>query len=469
MNSFLTQIAAIIGTENLLVGDLEAYELDWRKKFRGRALAVAKPKTTEQVSQIVKLCFQEAVAIVPQGGNTGLVGGATPDQSGTQLILNLSRMNQIIEVDLLNNTMTVEAGCILQNIQTAAADKDRLFPLSLAAEGSCEIGGNISTNAGGVQVLRYGNTRELVLGLEVVLPNGTVLPLLTGLRKDNTGYDLKQLFIGAEGTLGIVTKAVLKLFARPTANTTAWVAVASPDKALALLKLMQARHAESLSAFELVSRLSHEIVLKHFPTLREPLTNISPWYVLLELSDTGSQTNQREQVEETLGVALEQVLATDCVIAQSESESQSLWALRENITEAQVQEGKNIKHDVSVPISTIARFIQLTDEALDRVYPGVRPVTFGHLGDGNLHYNISPPVQGWTEARWLLEWDNVNQIVHRQVQHFQGSISAEHGIGQLKKIELAKHKSEAALNLMAVIKAGIDPKGIMNPGKILTS
>jgi FAD/FMN-containing dehydrogenase len=467
--SHILALTNIIGVANVLTADLKPYELDWRKKFVGRALAVAKPKTRDEVAELVKYCAAHNITIVPQGGNTGLVGGGTPDLSGTQLIINCSRMNQVIDVDLINNTMTVQAGCILQTLQELAASNNRLFPLSLAAQGSCEIGGNISTNAGGVQVLRYGNTRDLVLGLEVVLPDGQILPLLTGLRKDNTGYDLKQLFIGAEGTLGIITAAVLKLFPKPNATVTAWIGLNSVDQAMQLLNLVKSNHSESLTAFELISRRAHELVLTHIDGAREPLAQPHSWYVLIEVNDSQNQEQLQETLSTTLMQALEINTIEDVVVSQSQQESRNLWALRENITEAQVHDGKNIKHDVSLPISQIAQFIESADARLEQAYPGVRPVNFGHLGDGNLHYNIRPPLQGFTEEQWMDQWEKVNAIVHKEVARFNGSISAEHGIGQLKRDELVHYKSAVALSTMKIIKNALDPKGIMNPGKMMNS
>ena len=467
MESFTKKLAGIVGHEHVLLDDLDAYTIDWRKKYAGKALAVVKPKTTAQVAQIVCLCCEFNVSIVPQGGNTGLVGGGVPDETGTQLIVNVSRMNAIRNIDLLNNTLTVEAGCVLQTIQELADNHDRLFALALAAQGSCEIGGNISTNAGGVQVVRYGNTRDSILGLEVVLPDGQVLDGLQGLRKDNTGYDLKQLFIGAEGTLGIVTAAVLKLHPKPKATVTAWVALHSPRNAIALLSQIKSNHAESLTAFELISRFSHELVLRHFPSFREPLSQAYPWYVLLELNDSSDTATLQAALELSLTSAVESQIIDDCVIAKNSQEAKDLWALRENITEAQVHDGKNIKHDVSLPISKIAQFIDAADNALAARYPGVRPVNFGHLGDGNLHYNIARPLVDYTEASWLKEWTSVNHIVHSLVAQFSGSISAEHGIGQLKRDEIKDYKSAVALELMRKIKSSIDPQGIMNPGKLI--
>ena len=438
------------------------------KKYFGKPLAVVKPANVEQVAAIVGLCAATGTTLVPQAGNTGLVGGGVPDDSGTQLILNVSRMNRVIEVDTVNNTMTVEAGCILQILQETAAAHGRLFPLSLAAEGSCEIGGNISTNAGGVQVLRYGNTRELVMGLEVVLPSGEIWNGLRGLRKDNTGYDLKHLFIGAEGTLGIITKAVLKLFPAPAATQTAFVGLESPAKALALLTHMQGALGDRLTAFELISDFGLSLVEKHFSRLKSPFAQRHPWYILTDVADSRNAAALAEEFESALGAALEGGLIVDAAPAKNETEGKRLWELRENMTESQVHEGRNIKHDVSLPISKIADFIAAADAALEAAYPGVRPINFGHLGDGNLHYNIAHPLAGYTEESWVSgEWMQVNQLVHDLVARFNGSISAEHGIGQLKREEIKRYKSDIELGVMRQIKTALDPRGIMNPGKMI--
>lgn len=441
------------------------FATDWRKRWFGRALAVVRPGSTDEVARIVKACADNRTAIVPQGGNTGLCGAATPDGSGTQVIVNLSRMNRIRGVDPLNNTLTVEAGCVLANLQRAAEEADRLFPLSLAAEGSCEIGGNLSTNAGGVQVLRYGNTRDLVLGLEVVLPSGEVWHGLRGLRKDNTGYDLKHLFIGAEGTLGIITAAVLKLFPRPRAQATALVALDSPRKALDLLAQMRERCGDRLTAFELMSAICVALVGKHF-SVPAPFDRTYPQYVLLELSDTNAGPALGQLAEAALAEALATGLALDAVVAASMAQAKQLWSLRENISEAQAAEGRNIKHDVSLPISRIADFIEATDAALLEAFPGARMVTFGHVGDGNLHYNLAPP-KGGDEDSFMAAQSQANRIVHDSVASFGGSISAEHGIGQYKRAELLRYKSSVELQLMRSLKQALDPLALMNPGKVL--
>jgi D-lactate dehydrogenase (cytochrome) len=376
-------------------------------------------------------------------------------------------MGRVLEVDTINNTMTVEAGCILQTLQETAAAHDRLFPLSLAAEGSCRIGGNISTNAGGVQVLRYGNTRELVMGLQVVLPSGELWDGLRGLRKDNTGYDLKHLFIGAEGTLGVITAAVLKLFPAPRATQTAFVALESPQKALALLNHMKGALGDRLTAFELISDFGLSLVTKHFKQLKSPLPETYPWFVLTDVADSRDAAALAEEVEAALGAALEQEIILDCAIAKNDTESRRMWELRENMTESQVHEGRNIKHDVSIPISRMADFIIAADAALEQAYPGVRPISFGHVGDGNLHYNIAHPLLGYTEESWLHEWEKINLIVHDCVATFNGSISAEHGIGQLKREEIKRYKSPIELAVMRQIKAALDPQNIMNPGKVI--
>jgi FAD/FMN-containing dehydrogenase len=390
------------------------------------------------------------VAVVPQGGNTGLVGGSVPTGGRREVVLALARMNRIRGLDRLNDTATVEAGCVLAAVQAAAADAGRLFPLSLAAEGSCQIGGNLSTNAGGVNVLRYGTAREQVLGLEVVLPDGRVWDGLRGLRKDNTGYDLKQLFLGAEGTLGVITAAVLRLYPKPTASATAWIALASPAQAVELLAALRSRVGERVSAFELVSRSCLEAVLAHVPGARDPLGTPHAWYVLAEFGDSGSTEDLRERLE----AALE---GHDAVLAQSGEQARSLWRLRESIPEAQFS---NVKHDISVPISKIPEFIELTDQALKSAFSNTTIFCFGHVGDGNLHYNIGP-------AALLPQREAVNRIVYDAVARLGGSISAEHGLGQLKREAIRRQKSPLELELMRALKAALDPKGLMNPGKVL--
>ncbi len=464
----VAHFARIVGEKHVLTdaGDVAGYATDWRKRYAGAPLAVVRPGTTAEVAAVVKACAETRTAIVPQGGNTGLCGGATPDASGKQVIVSLGRMNRIRALDPVNNTMTVEAGCVLASLQQAADEADRLFPLSLAAEGSCAIGGNLSTNAGGVQVLRYGNTRELVLGLEVVLPSGEVWDGLRGLRKDNTGYDLKHLFVGAEGTLGIITAAVLKLFPKPRAQATAVAALQTPRDALKLLEHVQARCGDRLTGFELLSAICLELVRKHFPRVAMPFAASYPQYALIELSDTQGGTAVGEMLEATLADGIESGLALDAVVAASVEQAKNLWALRENVSEAQAAEGQNIKHDISIPISRIGDFIEATDAKLRAAFPGVRMVTFGHLGDGNLHYNVTHP-EGGDEAAFIARTEEVNRVVHDSVAAFGGSISAEHGIGQYKRDELLRYKSPVEMELMRTLKRAVDPLGIMNPGKVL--
>jgi FAD/FMN-containing dehydrogenase len=463
----IEQLRAIVGADNLLVSvaDMAPYLEDWRGRYRGAALCVVRPAAALEVSAVVRTCAQSAVPVVPQGGNTGLCGAATPDSSGLAVVVNLSRMNRIRDLDPANNTMTVEAGCVLASLQEAAAVAGRLFPLSLAAEGSCQIGGNLSTNAGGVQVLRYGNTRELTLGLEVVLPNGDLWNGLRGLRKDNTGYDLKHLFIGAEGTLGIITAAVMKLFPLPQASATAWLAIDSPTAAVRLLGELQAAFGATLTACELVSDISLALVLKHIPGSLPPLSP-NDWYLLIELSGGGEASILHDALESFLGKALENESILDAALAQSGEQAKRLWALRENIGEAQKLEGLSIKHDVSVPISRIPEFIERADQALARAFPEIRIVTFGHIGDGNLHYNQSKSGAGENSV-FLAAQVEVNRIVYQLVHELGGSISAEHGIGQLKRDELLHYKSAVEMAMMRAVKQALDPQGLMNPGKVL--
>jgi len=468
MTDLVERIRSIVGSAGLIGTAEEAlpYATDWRRRYRGKAVAVVKPASTAEVAQVVRVCAESRTAIVPQGGNTSLCGAATPDASGSQIVINLSRMNRVRAIDAYNNTMTVEAGCVLANLQRAAEEAGRLFPLSLAAEGSCEIGGNLSTNAGGTAVLRYGNTRELLLGLEVVLPSGEIWDGLRGLRKDNTGYDLKQLFVGAEGTLGVITAAVLKLFPMPKSRATAVVALQDPQRALDLLSRTLEEAGERLTGFELFSDFCLSLVLKHFKDAVAPFPRRFPHYVLLELSDTRPGNAVASLAEGILGAAHEGGGILDAAIAHSDAQAKAFWKLRDFISEAQAQEGPNIKHDVSIPISLIPEFIQATDAELARVYPGVRMVTFGHLGDGNVHYNVSAPESIAPDA-FVKETGAINRIVHDSVARFRGSISAEHGLGQSKREEILRYKSALELELMRKIKSALDPHGIMNPGKVL--
>ena len=468
MNDLQQQLAVIVGPAHVLTeeAELAPYLTDWRGRYRGRALALVKPGSTDEVAAVVRACAAAGVPMVPQGGNTSLCGAATPDQGGRSVLVNLSRLNRIRQIDAANNAITVEAGCLLAQVQEAAAAAGRLFPLALASEGSCQIGGNLSTNAGGVQVLRYGNTRELTLGLEVVLPDGRLWNGLTALRKDNTGYDLKDLFIGAEGTLGIITAAVLKLFPRPRAVVTAWLAVADGAAAIALLERVQARFDARLTAFELISRQSLDLVLQHIPGSRQPLVAPAPWQVLLELADGGEWADLQAALEDFVGGEMADGRIQDGVLAQNEAQARQLWALRENISEAQKIEGLSIKHDISVPVSCIPEFLDLAGTALAAAFPGVRVVAFGHAGDGNLHYNLSQAQRQDNDA-FIAATPQANRIVHDLVAHLGGSISAEHGIGQLKREELVRYKDPVGLDLMRCIKSSLDPRGLMNPGKIL--
>ena len=463
----LESLRAIVGPAQVLTdGDLAAYEHDWRRRYRGRALAVVRPGSTDEVARVVAACVSHGTSLVPQGGNTGLVGGGVPDDSGTQVLLNLSRMDQVRSIDAANLTMTVEAGCVLQSVQEAAAAQGLLFPLSLAAEGSCTIGGNLATNAGGTQVLRYGNARELCLGLEVVTAQGEVWHGLSGLRKDNTGYDLRDLFVGSEGTLGIITAATLKLYPQPAATLTALASLPTMEAAVQLLQLAQARLGAGLTGFEVMGEFALDLVRRHFPQLRQPLPP-SPWTVLLEQSDTESEGHARGLFEGLLESALAQGLITDAAVAESIDQSNGLWHLRESIPLAQSEEGLNIKHDISLPVSRIPDFVASTDAALRAALPGVRLVDFGHLGDGNLHYNVQAP-EGVDAKEFLrLHEAEVNRRVYDAVGAHGGSISAEHGIGALKRDELALRKSPVALQLMRSIKQALDPQGVLNPGRVL--
>lgn len=465
---FLAQCRAIVGAGHVLTAPAEMapFLTDWRARFTGRARAVLRPDSSEQVAQLVMACARWRVALVPQGGNTGLVLGSVPDAGGAAVVLSLARMNRVRSLDPINRTVTVDAGCILQEIQQAAAAQGCLFPLSLAAEGSCTIGGNLSTNAGGTAVLRYGNTRELCLGLEVVTPQGELWNGLRGLRKDNTGYDLRDLFIGAEGTLGIITGAVLKLFPQPKASITALVALASPTRALELLTLTQDYCGASLTGFELMSDFCLRLVAQHFPDLPRPFASPHAQYVLLELSSSESERHAVGLLERAIESALERGIAEDAALATSIAQSRGLWQVREHIPLAQAAAGKNIKHDVSLPISRIAEFIDVTNTQLQQAFPGCQLVCFGHLGDGNLHYNVAPPDAG-AHDEFIANQGAINRIVHDSVHAFSGSISAEHGIGALKRDELVRYKQPVELNMMRAIKAALDPLGIMNPGKIL--
>ena len=468
MTGLIETLRQAVGANHVLTdGDLTAWEQDWRKRARGKALAVVRPGTTDEVAQVVRACAAAGAPIVPQGGNTGMVVGSTPDDSGRAVVLSLTRMNRMRAVDAANLTITVDAGCVLQTVQDAAEAAGLLFPLSLAAEGSCTIGGNLATNAGGTQVVRYGNARELCLGLEVVTAQGEVWDGLSGLRKDNTGYDLRDLFIGSEGTLGVITAATMKLYPLPRATLTAWAAVPSMDAALALLGLAHRHLGAGLTGFEVMGQFALGLVVKHMPQLRVPFQQESAYCVLLENADQESEEHARAQFERLLEAALEEGCATDAVVAENIAQARALWHVRENIPLAQAEEGLNIKHDISIPVSRIPDFCTETDALLKREIAGVRLVNFGHLGDGNLHYNVQAPEDDDMQAFLREQEERVNALVFDQVRKFGGSISAEHGIGTLKVGKLPHYKSPVALKMMRAVKNALDPQGIMNPGKVL--
>jgi len=470
MSQLLDTLRQIVGAPHVLTdGDLSAWEQDWRRRSHGKSLAVVRPASTAEVAAVVRACHESGTSIVPQGGNTGLSVGSTPDTSGTQVVLSLQRLHAVRGIDRDNLTLTVEAGCILQNVQQAAADAGLLFPLSLAAEGSCTIGGNLGTNAGGTQVVRYGNARELCLGLEVVTPQGEIWDGLKGLRKDNTGYDLRDLFIGSEGTLGVITAATLKLFPQPAARLTAWAAVPSMESAVRLLGLAHQQLGAGLTGFEVMGQFALSLVVRHMPQLRVPFADMAeaPYCVLLENSDSESEEHARSRFEALLEMAFEEGCVLDAVVAESIAQAKGLWHVRESIPLAQAEEGLNIKHDISVAASRIPAFVAHADALLQAEIPGVRLVNFGHLGDGNLHYNVQAPAEGDPKAFLREQEERVNHLVYEAVAKFGGSFSAEHGVGALKVDKLQKYQSPVALGMMRAIKQALDPKGIMNPGCVL--
>ncbi len=464
----IERLKAAVGSAGYLddPADIAPYCRSWRDNWVGRVPLVLRPQSTQEVAAIVLICAEHGIAIVPQGGNTGLTGAAQPHEDMSEVIVSTSRLKRIRAIDTVNDTITVEAGVVLKEIQSAADRADRLFPLSLGAEGSCQIGGNISTNAGGVQVLRYGNMRNLVLGLEVVLPDGSIWNGLRGLRKDNTGYDMKQLFIGAEGTLGIVTAAVLRLFPKPTASETAWIAVESPAAAVALLGLVRARMGEAISAFELIRRSLIDFLLAGVPGHEDPMRTVHPWYVLMDVTNQGPPGSLHGPLAEALAAAQEAGLVRDASIAASGTQAAKLWKMRESLPEAVISAGGAIPHDISVPLSRIPEFIERADAAVAAAYPGIRHCAFGHVGDGNMHYNPVRPVD-WDTPRFRAERERINRIVHDIVVDLGGSISAEHGIGRARLAELEHYKEPAELAMMRAVKRALDPKGIMNPGKVV--
>ncbi|MFQ5775301.1 MAG: FAD-binding oxidoreductase [Kiloniellaceae bacterium] len=467
-DGLLARLEAVVGANGLVTdpAEMEPHLVEPRGRYRGRSACVVKPAATEDVAAVVRICAAAGVPMVPQGGNTGLVAGGIPFEDGRAVVVNLARLNRIRALDPVNDAITVEAGCILQQVQQAAERAGRLFPLSLGAEGSCQIGGNLSTNAGGVQVLRYGNVRELVLGLEVVLPDGRVWDGLRSLRKDNTGYDLKQLFIGAEGTLGIITAAVLRLFAKPKDKATAFAAVRDVEAAVALLGRVRAATGEAVTSFELIPRVGLDMALRHVPGVRDPLGARHAWYVLVELWSGARNSGLGEALEAVLAAACEDGLVPDATVAASQAQAEALWRIREGLVEAQRFEGGSIKHDIAVPISAVPAFIERASAAVAALVPGIRPVPFGHIGDGNIHFNLSQP-EGAERAAYLARWDEVSRAVHDIVADLNGSISAEHGIGRMKVAENARTKPAVEIELMRRIKAALDPDDLMNPGKVV--
>jgi FAD/FMN-containing dehydrogenase len=468
--TFIEQLGGILESQYILTSDQDKtpYLTDWRKRYTGKALAIVLPRTSDEIAKIVRLCSDNNISIVPQGGHTGFCGGATPDTSGKQIVLNLKRMNAIREIDRANQTITLEAGCILQTVQEKAAQEDFLFPLSLGAEGSCMIGGNLATNAGGTNVLRYGNTRDLCLGLEVVTAKGEIWNGLKGLRKDNTGYDLRDLFIGSEGTLGIITAAVMKLYPLPVSQWTTLVAVDNIASTIALLNLFQKRATSLLTGFEMMTEESLDLNEKHFPQMANPLKGKPPYTVLIELSDYESEEHVRQLLETILEEAFDSSLITDAVIASNLRQASAFWHMREHITLAQAEEGANLKHDITIPLSSLECFISQTDALMRAQYPGIRIINFGHLGDGNLHYNIAPPL-GVDPREFNHQYEKpIHELIYTQVEACHGSISAEHGVGQLKLDGLRAHKGPVAHDLMKALKTALDPQNILNPHKVVS-
>jgi FAD/FMN-containing dehydrogenase len=464
----LARMKDVVGPKGYVddAAEMAPYLVERRELYAGRAAAVLRPATTAEVSTILKIAHETGTAIVPQGGNTGLVGGQIPSGTGEEVVLSLSRMNAVRALDAGNNTLAVDAGVTLAAAQAAAAEAGRLFPLSLASEGTCQIGGNLATNAGGTAVLRYGNARDLVLGLEVVMANGDIWDGMRGLRKDNTGYDLKQLFLGSEGTLGIITGAVLKLFPRPQSIATAFAAVPDVASAVKLLRVADAVSGGMVTAFELVPRIGLEFVTAHVEGAHDPLPDAAPWYVLIEMSAGSATAGLDETLEAVLAEGLEQKLVSDAALARSEKQRADFWRLRETLSDVQRLEGGSIKHDVSVPVSRMGDFIARATAEVTRAMPGVRVVAFGHIGDGNVHFNLSQPV-GADKGAFVARWGEMNALVHGLVREMGGSISAEHGVGQLKRDEVAATKAPVEIETMRALKRALDPKGILNPGKVV--
>jgi FAD/FMN-containing dehydrogenase len=464
----LRRFGEVVGPQHAITDPAQQlpYLREWRDRYAGRAALVVRPGSTKEVAQTMRIASEAGVGVVPQGGNTGLVGGQIPSPDGTQIVLSLGRLAKVREIDHAGTAMIVEAGVTLADAQAAAEDAGRLFPLSLASEGSCQVGGVLATNAGGVGVLAYGNARALALGLEVVLADGQIWDGLRTLKKDNTGYDLRDLFIGSEGTLGVITAAALKLFPRPAEQATAFVALPDVASVASLFQMAEAHAHASLTAFEFMNRLTLDLVLRHVPGTRRPFGQTAPWYVLLEISSAEQDGRASQTMERLLMRASERGVITDAVLAQSVQQAQGLWRLREAASEAQKPEGGSIKHDVSVPVARIPEFLEKAAPIVQKVCPGARPVTFGHFGDGNVHYNVSQP-PGMDKAEFLALWEPMAEAVHELVAATAGSISAEHGIGQMKRAALPHFKSAVEMDLMRKIKAALDPEGILNPGKVL--
>ncbi|KAA1178221.1 FAD-binding oxidoreductase [Rhizobium tropici] len=467
-SAILDRFAAIVGEKHAVrdPAEIAPHLVENRGLYHGASPMLLKPGSVEEVSAILKLASETGAAIVPQTGNTGLVGGQTPREGGSDIILSLERMNRVRDIDPVGNTMIVDGGCILADVHKAAAEHGRMFPLSLGSEGSCRIAGNLSTNAGGTAVLAYGNMRQLCLGLEVVLPTGEIWNGLRRLKKDNTGYDLRDLFIGAEGTLGVITGAVLKLFPQPLGHQVAFAGLQSVDDALTLFKNASSLCGTALTGFELMPRIGVEFTTRHIPGVRDPLETAHPWYVLIDISTSDSTETAERMMTTLLEKGYEDSLIQDATIASSEAQQKAIWHMRESMSDAQKPEGGSIKHDVSVPVAQIPQFMAEAEKAVVAAMPGARVCAFGHMGDGNIHYNISQPV-GADKAEFIGRWREINKIVHGLVLQHGGSISAEHGIGQLKRDELATIRSDIEMDLMRRIKAAFDPAGIMNPGKVL--
>jgi FAD/FMN-containing dehydrogenase len=464
----IARLKAVVGPSGAIddPADIAPYCRSFRDDWEGCVPLVLRPQSTAEVAAVVRICAEAGVGIVPQGGNTGLTGASQPHSDMSEIVLSTSRMNRIRATDTVNDTITVEAGVVLKEIQNTADRADRLFPLSLGAEGSCQIGGNIATNAGGVNVLRYGNTRNLVLGLKVVLPDGSVWDGMRGLRKDNTGYDMKQVFIGAEGTLGIITAAVLRLFPKPSASETAWIGIESPSAGVALLGHMRSRMGDTVSAFELIGRPIVDLLLAGVPGHEDPMAEVHPWYVLMDVTSQGQPGSLHAPLADALGAALEEGLVQNALIAASGAQAARLWKMRESLVEAQQAAGGSIAHDVSVPVSRIPEFIARADAAVETACPGIRRCCFGHVGDGNMHYNPIKPAD-WDRSAFREQRPRINRIVHDIIADLSGSISAEHGVGRSRLVELEHYKTDIELGLMRTLKAALDPRGIMNPGKIL--